>query len=220
MKKEAAKSLRAFAIELAVYAALVTCYFFLVLHLLGDWLYQDGSSSSLPLCLGSPFAHRRSGHCPGRSDDAFISVFEGALEIAHVFPNLQHAHQSDLSGRSGFSDWDFRRLFGVGGRFIAGPALRLMGVDWNYAVGTDLAHIVGKSIVAARQHRTLGNVDFKLGLVHGLRNHRRRGRWRAVDSGAEACRPREHGGQLCSYRCLFFHRGIYALGKPKNTEIR
>ena len=40
MKKEAAKSLRAFAIELAVYAALVTCYFFLVLHLLGDWLYH------------------------------------------------------------------------------------------------------------------------------------------------------------------------------------
>ncbi len=55
-------------------------------------------------------------------------------------------------------------FFGVGGSFIAGPALRLMGVDWNYAVGTDLAHIVGKSIVAARQHRTLGNVDLKLGL--------------------------------------------------------
>jgi uncharacterized membrane protein YfcA len=54
-------------------------------------------------------------------------------------------------------------FFGVGGSFIAGPALRLMGVDWNYAVGTDLAHIVGKSIVAARHHRTLGNVDLKLG---------------------------------------------------------
>jgi uncharacterized membrane protein YfcA len=56
-------------------------------------------------------------------------------------------------------------FFGVGGSFIAGPALRLMGVDWNYAVGTDLAHIVGKSIVAARQHRTLGNVDLKLGFL-------------------------------------------------------
>jgi uncharacterized protein len=59
-------------------------------------------------------------------------------------------------------------FFGVGGSFIAGPALRLMGVDWNYAVGTDLAHIVGKSIVAARQHRTLGNVDFRLGLIMAL----------------------------------------------------
>jgi uncharacterized protein len=59
-------------------------------------------------------------------------------------------------------------FFGVGGSFIAGPALRLMGVDWNYAVGTDLAHIVGKSIVAARQHRTLGNVDLKLGLFMAI----------------------------------------------------
>ena len=40
MKKEAAKNLRTFAIELAVYAVLVTCYFFLVLHLLGEWLYH------------------------------------------------------------------------------------------------------------------------------------------------------------------------------------
>src|SRR5213596_3894546 len=59
-------------------------------------------------------------------------------------------------------------FFGVGGSFIAGPALRLMGVDWNYAVGTDLAHIVGKSIVAARHHRTLGNVDLKLGLIMAI----------------------------------------------------
>ena len=59
-------------------------------------------------------------------------------------------------------------FFGVGGSFIAGPALRLMGVDWNYAVGTDLAHIVGKSIVAARKHRSLGNVDLKLGMIMAL----------------------------------------------------
>jgi len=32
----------------------------------------------------------------------------------------------------------------------------------NYVVGTDLAHIVGKSIVAARTHRVLGNIDMKL----------------------------------------------------------
>ena len=40
MKKATAKSLRAFVIELAVYAVLVTCYFFLVLHFLGEWLYH------------------------------------------------------------------------------------------------------------------------------------------------------------------------------------
>src|SRR5438067_4149603 len=56
-------------------------------------------------------------------------------------------------------------FFGVGGSFIAGPALRLAGLPWNFAVGTDLAHIVGKSIVAAKKHRALGNVDLKLGLI-------------------------------------------------------
>ena len=40
MKKQAAKSLRVFAIELAVYVVLVICYFFLVLNLLGNWLYH------------------------------------------------------------------------------------------------------------------------------------------------------------------------------------
>jgi hypothetical protein len=40
MKKETAKTVRAFAIELVIYAVLVVTYFFLVLHLLGQWLYQ------------------------------------------------------------------------------------------------------------------------------------------------------------------------------------
>ena len=56
-------------------------------------------------------------------------------------------------------------FFGVGGSFIAGPALRAAGLDWNVAVGTDLAHIVGKSVVAAKRHRALGNVDLRLGLI-------------------------------------------------------
>ncbi len=40
MKKETVKTVRAFAIELVIYALLVIGYFFLVLHLLGQWLYQ------------------------------------------------------------------------------------------------------------------------------------------------------------------------------------
>ncbi len=59
-------------------------------------------------------------------------------------------------------------FFGVGGSFIAGPALRAVGLDWNVAVGTDLAHIVGKSVVAAKRHRALGNVDLRLGLIMAL----------------------------------------------------
>lgn len=56
-------------------------------------------------------------------------------------------------------------FFGVGGSFLAAPALFAAGVPLNFVVGTDLAHIVGKSIVAAKKHRALGNVDVKLGMI-------------------------------------------------------
>jgi len=56
-------------------------------------------------------------------------------------------------------------FFGVGGSFLAGPALFAVGVPMNFVVGTDLAHIVGKSIVASKKHRVLGNVDLKLGFI-------------------------------------------------------
>ena len=41
----------------------------------------------------------------------------------------------------------------------------LVGVPMNFVVGTDLAHMTGKSIVAARRHRVLGHVDMRLGLL-------------------------------------------------------
>ncbi len=56
-------------------------------------------------------------------------------------------------------------FFGVGGGFIAGPLLFWGGMPWNFVVGTDLAHMTGKSIVAARRHQRLGHVDAKLGLI-------------------------------------------------------
>jgi hypothetical protein len=40
MKTETIKTLKAFVVELAIYAVLVVGYFFLVLHFLGDWLHQ------------------------------------------------------------------------------------------------------------------------------------------------------------------------------------
>jgi len=56
-------------------------------------------------------------------------------------------------------------FFGVGGSFLAGPALFALGLPMNIAVGTDLTHIVGKSIVAARRHWSLGSVDLRLALI-------------------------------------------------------
>jgi hypothetical protein len=85
--------------------------------------------------------------------------------IAMMFP-ISHAEISPiyLAG-VGFLIGILGGFFGVGGSFIAGPALRAVGLHWNFAVGTDLAHIVGKSVVAAKRHRAMGNVDLKLGLI-------------------------------------------------------
>jgi uncharacterized membrane protein YfcA len=63
---------------------------------------------------------------------------------------------------TGFIAGLFGGFFGVGGSFLAGPMLFGFGLPMNFVVGTDLAHIVGKSIVAARKHGTLGNIDLKL----------------------------------------------------------
>jgi uncharacterized membrane protein YfcA len=95
----------------------------------------------------------------------------------------------------------------VGGSFIAGPALRLMGVDWNYAVGTDLAHIVGKSIVAAKQHRALGNVDLKLGFLMAF------GTIAGAECGAQLIQALKRGGNVntvVSYVAIVVYTGIAA----------
>jgi len=54
---------------------------------------------------------------------------------------------------------------GVGGAFIVTPALIILGLPANFAVGTALVWIAGNSIIAVLRHRELGNVDIKLGLV-------------------------------------------------------
>jgi hypothetical protein len=56
-------------------------------------------------------------------------------------------------------------FFGVGGGFLAAPFMFWIGVPMNFVVGTDLAHMTGKSIVAFRRHRAMGNVDIKLGFL-------------------------------------------------------
>lgn len=56
-------------------------------------------------------------------------------------------------------------FFGIGGAFMVTPALNLFGFPMAYAIGTDLAHIMGKSVAATLKHRLLGNIDFKLGLL-------------------------------------------------------
>jgi len=80
-----------------------------------------------------------------------------------------------------------------------------MGGDWNYAVGTDLAHIVGKSIVAARHHRTLGNVDLKLGLIMAI------GTIGGAEGGAQLIQALKRAGNVnavVSYVAIIVYAGI------------
>ena len=99
-----------------------------------------------------------------------------------MFFPISHAYVSPIYlGVVGFVIGVLGGFFGVGGSFLAGPALRLVGIDWNFAVGTDLAHIVGKSVVAAKRHRALGNVDLPR-FLHGNWHYRGRGNGCAIDS--------------------------------------
>jgi len=81
-------------------------------------------------------------------------------------------------------------FFGVGGGFIAGPLMFWLGVPMNFVVGTDLAHMTGKSIVAARRHRTLGHVDVKLGFLMVI------GTIPGVEAGARIIEALEDAGTL------------------------
>ena len=54
-------------------------------------------------------------------------------------------------------------FFGIGGAWIVTPALNIFGFPMPYAIGTDLAHMGGKSIVSTIRHGKFGNVDVKLG---------------------------------------------------------
>jgi uncharacterized membrane protein YfcA len=81
-------------------------------------------------------------------------------------------------------------FFGVGGSFLAGPALFAAGVPMNFVVGTDLAHIVGKSIVAAHKHRALGHIDIKLGAIMVI------GTISGVEAGAQVIQLLKHTAHI------------------------
>ncbi len=56
-------------------------------------------------------------------------------------------------------------FFGIGGAWIVTPALNIFGFPMPYAIGTDLAHIGGKSIVSTVRHGKFGNVDVRLAVA-------------------------------------------------------
>lgn len=56
-------------------------------------------------------------------------------------------------------------FFGIGGGWMVTPGLNILGFPMAYAIGTDLAHMAGKSLVSTLRHARFGNVDFRLGAL-------------------------------------------------------
>ncbi len=54
-------------------------------------------------------------------------------------------------------------FFGIGGGWMVTPGLNILGFPMAYAIGTDLAHMAGKSLVSTRRHAQFGHVDYRLG---------------------------------------------------------
>ncbi len=56
-------------------------------------------------------------------------------------------------------------FFGMGGAWMITPGLNILGFPMAFAIGTDIAHMAGKSLVSTMRHGKFGNVDYRLGVV-------------------------------------------------------
>lgn len=65
----------------------------------------------------------------------------------------------------GFSVGTIGGFFGMGGAWMVTPGLNILGFPMAFAIGTDMAHIAGKSMVSTFRHSKFGNVDYKLGII-------------------------------------------------------
>ena len=56
-------------------------------------------------------------------------------------------------------------FFGMGGAWMVTPGLNILGFPMAFAIGTDIAHMAGKSLISTMRHGKFGNVDYRLGVV-------------------------------------------------------
>lgn len=56
-------------------------------------------------------------------------------------------------------------FFGMGGAWMVTPGLNILGFPMAFAIGTDIAHMAGKSLISTLRHGKFGNVDYKLGIT-------------------------------------------------------
>jgi len=56
-------------------------------------------------------------------------------------------------------------FFGMGGAWMVTPGLNILGLPMAFAIGTDITHMAGKSLISTMRHAKFGNVDYKLALI-------------------------------------------------------
>src|SRR5512135_2032194 len=56
-------------------------------------------------------------------------------------------------------------VFGMGGAWMVTPGLNILGFPMAFAIGTDIAHMAGKSLISTMRHGKFGNVDYRLGII-------------------------------------------------------
>jgi hypothetical protein len=56
-------------------------------------------------------------------------------------------------------------FFGMGGGWMVTPGLNILGFPMAFAIGTDISHMAGNSLISTMRHAKFGNVDYRLGLI-------------------------------------------------------
>jgi uncharacterized membrane protein YfcA len=90
----------------------------------------------------------------------------------------------------GFSVGVIGGFFGMGGAWMVTPGLNILGFPMAFAIGTDMAHIAGKSMVSTMRHAKFGNVDYKLGVIMVL------GTFVGIECGAQLVMYLERLGRV------------------------
>jgi uncharacterized membrane protein YfcA len=142
------------------------------------------------------------------------------LDIFNVYlPIAERDFNALILISIGFSVGVLGGFFGVGGAWVVTPALNIFGFPMAYAIGTDLAHVFGKSIVATAKHRKMGNVDMKLGFISII------GSVIGVEAGAQTIvwlTGKGFAGPVVRYvyMILLFGLGLYMLYDYATKEKR
>src|SRR5437588_12502158 len=93
-------------------------------------------------------AHHRAGRRSRECNDTFVATSARPFGVNMFFP-ISGAHISPIYlAIVGFVIGILGGFFGVGGSFIAGPALGAVGLDSNFPVGTAAADLAGTWVVA------------------------------------------------------------------------